>query len=60
MITNKIAIGENMGTFSIWHWIIVLTVILLLFGVGRISNIMSDLAKGIKAFKKGLQDDEIE
>ncbi|HXP96673.1 MAG TPA: twin-arginine translocase TatA/TatE family subunit [Telmatospirillum sp.] len=47
-----------MGSFSIWHWIVVLAIVLLLFGTGRVSNLMGDLAKGVKAFKKGLQDDE--
>jgi sec-independent protein translocase protein TatA len=47
-----------MGSFSIWHWLIVLAVVLLLFGTGRVSNLMGDLAKGVKAFKKGLQEDE--
>jgi len=47
-----------MGSFSIWHWIIVLAIVLLLFGTGRVSNLMGDLAKGVKAFKKGLQEDE--
>ena len=50
-----------MGSFSIWHWIIVIAVALLLFGGGgKISNIMGDFAKGIKAFKKGLREDEID
>jgi sec-independent protein translocase protein TatA len=47
-----------MGGFSIWHWLVVLFIVLLLFGTGRISNVMGDLAKGVKAFKKGLQEDE--
>jgi sec-independent protein translocase protein TatA len=47
-----------MGSFSIWHWIVVLAIVLLLFGTGRVSNLMGDLAKGVKAFKKGLQEDE--
>ncbi len=48
-----------MGSLSIWHWIIVLAVGLLLFGGrGKISDLMGDFAKGIKAFKKGLADDE--
>ncbi len=47
-----------MGSFSIWHWVIVLAVVLLLFGTGKISGVMGDFAKGIKAFKKGLKDDE--
>lgn len=49
-----------MGSFSIWHWIVVLAIVLLLFGTGRVSNLMGDLAKGVKAFKKGLQEDENE
>jgi sec-independent protein translocase protein TatA len=47
-----------MGSFSIWHWLIVFAVIMLLFGAGRVSSLMGDLAQGVKAFKKGLQDDE--
>ncbi len=47
-----------MGSFSIWHWLIVLAVVLLLFGTGRVSNLMGDLAKGVKAFKKGLAEDD--
>jgi sec-independent protein translocase protein TatA len=48
-----------MGSLSIWHWIIVLAVGLLLFGGrGKISDLMGDFAKGIKSFKKGLADDD--
>jgi sec-independent protein translocase protein TatA len=48
-----------MGSMSIWHWIIVLAVGLLLFGGrGKISELMGDFAKGIKSFKKGLSEDE--
>jgi sec-independent protein translocase protein TatA len=47
-----------MGTFSIWHWIVVGILVLLLFGRGRISEMMGDVAKGIKSFRKGLQDDD--
>lgn len=47
-----------MGGFSIWHWLIVGIVVILLFGKGRISDVMGDLAKGIKSFKKGLAEDE--
>jgi sec-independent protein translocase protein TatA len=48
-----------MGSFSIWHWMIVLAVGLLLFGGrGKISDMMGDVAKGIKAFKKGMSEDE--
>jgi sec-independent protein translocase protein TatA len=47
-----------MGGLSIWHWIVVLVVVLLLFGRGKISELMGDAAKGIKAFKKGMAEDE--
>ncbi|MCA1940400.1 MAG: twin-arginine translocase TatA/TatE family subunit [Caenispirillum bisanense] len=45
-----------MGTFSIWHWIIVLLVVLVLFGAGKIPRLMGDVAKGVNAFKKGLKE----
>ena len=47
-----------MGSLSIWHWIVVIAVVLLLFGRGKISELMGDVAQGIKAFKKGMSDDE--
>lgn len=47
-----------MGTFSIWHWIIVLLVVLVLFGAGKIPRLMGDVAKGVNAFKKGLKEDD--
>ncbi|EJN13501.1 MULTISPECIES: twin-arginine translocase TatA/TatE family subunit [Bradyrhizobium] len=47
-----------MGSLSIWHWILVIAVVLLLFGRGKISDLMGDVAQGIKAFKKGMQDDD--
>ncbi|PNG25173.1 twin-arginine translocase TatA/TatE family subunit [Methylocella silvestris] len=48
-----------MGSLSIWHWLIVGAVVLLVFGgKGKISDIMGDVAKGIKSFKKGLSEDE--
>jgi len=47
-----------MGSFSIWHWLIVLAVILVLFGGGnKISGLMGDFAKGIKSFKKNMADE---
>ena len=46
-----------MGAFSIWHWLIVLAIALLLFGRGKIPMLMGDMAKGIKAFKTGMKDD---
>ena len=47
-----------MGSFSIWHWLLVAVVVLLLFGRGRISDVMGELGKGVTSFKKGLSDDE--
>jgi sec-independent protein translocase protein TatA len=48
-----------MGGFSIWHWLIVGAVVMLIFGgKGKISDIMGDVAKGIKSFKKGLAEDD--
>ncbi len=47
-----------MGSFSIWHWLIVLVVVLLLFGRGKIPELMGDVAKGIKSFKKGMTEEE--
>jgi sec-independent protein translocase protein TatA len=48
-----------MGSFSIWHWLIVGGIALLLFGgKGKISELMGDVAKGIKSFKKGMAEDE--
>ncbi len=50
-----------MGSFSIWHWMLFGAVALLLFGgKGKISDIMGDVAKGVKSFKKGLADDDDE
>jgi sec-independent protein translocase protein TatA len=47
-----------MGSFSIWHWLVVLAVVLLLFGgSGKISSLMGDLAKGIKSFKKNMNEE---
>lgn len=47
-----------MGSFSIWHWLIVAVLVLLLFGGrGKLSGLMGDAAKGIRAFKDGLKDD---
>ena len=47
-----------MGGFSIWHWLIVGILVLLLFGKGRFSDMMGDVAKGIKSFKKGMSEDD--
>ena len=48
-----------MGSLSIWHWMVVLAVVMLMFGGrGKISELMGDFAQGIKSFKKGMQEDE--
>ncbi|UCH72683.1 MAG: twin-arginine translocase TatA/TatE family subunit [Rhodospirillales bacterium] len=50
-----------MGTFSIWHWLIVLAVVLVLFGGGgKISRLMGDFGKGLKNFKKSMKEEEEE
>jgi sec-independent protein translocase protein TatA len=46
-----------MGAFSIWHWLILLVVVLVLFGGGgKISRMMGDFGKGLNAFKKGIKE----
>ena len=47
-----------MGSFSIWHWMVVLLVVLLLFGSGKVSGLMGDFAKGIKSFKKNMAEED--
>jgi sec-independent protein translocase protein TatA len=48
-----------MGTFSIWHWLVVLVVVLVLFGGGgKISRLMGDFGKGLKSFKKSMKEDD--
>ena len=49
-----------MGSFSLMHWIVVLAIILILFGAGKLPRVMGDFAKGIKAFKAGMKDEEEE
>jgi sec-independent protein translocase protein TatA len=56
--TGRVVEGLIMGSLSIWHWIVVIGVVLLLFGRGKISDLMGDVAQGIKAFKKGMADDD--
>jgi sec-independent protein translocase protein TatA len=46
-----------MGAFSIWHWLIVLVVVLLIFGTKKLRNIGSDLGGAVKGFKQGVKDD---
>ena len=47
-----------MGGFSLWHWLVVIILVMLLFGRGRISDLMGDLGKGLKSFKEGMGDEE--
>ena len=47
-----------MGGLSLWHWLVVIVIVLLLFGRGRISDLMGDLGKGMKSFKQGMAEDE--
>lgn len=47
-----------MGMSSIWHWLILGLIVILLFGGSRFSNMMGDVAKGIKNFKKGMAEDD--
>jgi sec-independent protein translocase protein TatA len=47
-----------MGSFSLMHWIVVLAIILILFGAGKLPRVMGDFAKGIKAFKAGMKDED--
>ena len=47
-----------MGTFSIWHWVIVLVVVVLIFGTKKLANIGGDLGKAVKGFKEGVKSDE--
>jgi sec-independent protein translocase protein TatA len=47
-----------MGSFSIWHWLIVLLVVVLLFGTKKLRNVGGDLGSAIKSFRKGLNEDD--
>lgn len=47
-----------MGSFSIWHWIIVLVIVLLVFGTKRLTSGAKDLGKAVNEFKKGMRDEE--
>ena len=50
-----------MGFTNIWHWLVVLVIVLVLFGGrGKISSIMGDIGKGLKNFKKGMKDEDNE
>lgn len=47
-----------MGTFSLTHWLVVLAIVLILFGAGRIPGAMGDLARGVRAFRTGMREDK--
>ena len=47
-----------MGSFSIWHWLIVLVIVMLVFGTKKLGNIGSDLGKAVKGFKDGVRGEE--
>ncbi|EOA06532.1 Sec-independent protein translocase subunit TatA [Herbaspirillum sp. AP02] len=47
-----------MGSFSIWHWLIVLVIVMLVFGTKKLSNMGSDLGKAVKGFKDGVKGGE--
>lgn len=47
-----------MGSFSLWHWLIVLLIVVLVFGTKRLRNMGGDLGSAMRDFKKGLQGDE--
>jgi sec-independent protein translocase protein TatA len=47
-----------MGSFSIWHWVIVLVVVILVFGTKKLGNLGSDLGKAVKGFKHGVKVNE--
>jgi sec-independent protein translocase protein TatA len=47
-----------MGSFSVWHWLIVLVIVMLVFGTKKIGNMGSDLGKAVKGFKDGMRDDD--
>jgi len=49
-----------MGSFSLMHWMVVLAIILILFGAGKLPRVMGDFAKGIKAFKAGMKEEDEE
>src|SRR6185503_13126862 len=52
--------GRHMGSMSLMHWLVVLAIILVLFGAGKLPRVMGDFAKGIKAFKSGMKEQDEE
>lgn len=58
LLTDTLAVGM-VGSFSVWHWLIVLAVVLILFGGGgKIPRLMKDLGSGIKQFKSGMKEED--
>ncbi len=55
---RRSGVMDIMGSFSLMHWIVVLAIILILFGAGKLPRVMGDFAKGIKAFKAGMREDD--
>jgi sec-independent protein translocase protein TatA len=49
---------KRMGSLSIWHWVIVLVIVMLVFGTKKLGNIGSDLGKAVKGFKDGVKTDD--
>ena len=47
-----------MGFGSIWHWVIVLLIVIVLFGRGRVADVMGEFGKGLKSFKQGMADED--
>ena len=47
-----------MGGFSLTHWLVVLVIVLIVFGAGKLPKVMGDLGKGVRSFKAGLKDDD--
>jgi sec-independent protein translocase protein TatA len=47
-----------MGSMSLMHWVVVLAIILIIFGAGKLPRVMGDFAKGIKAFKAGMKEED--
>ena len=47
-----------MGSFSLWHWLVVLVIVMVLFGRGRVADIMGEFGKGLKSFKHGMKDED--
>jgi sec-independent protein translocase protein TatA len=52
--------GFHMGSMSLMHWLVVLAIVLVLFGAGKLPRVMGDFAKGIKAFKAGMKEEDAE